>query len=53
MPAAKYTVSSQTTGPPRAGQREIMASFPSTLLSLGPPRNRHSNWPSDSRIAYR
>ena len=30
-------------GPPRAGQREIMVSFPRTLLSLGPPRNFHNN----------
>ena len=45
MPAAKYTVPSATTGPPRAGQVEMSRSLPSTLRSDGPPRNFHARLP--------
>ncbi len=43
--AAKYTVASFTTGPPRAGQAEISRLLPSALRLLGPPRNFHISRP--------
>ena len=53
MPAVKYSLSPSIRTPLRAGQCEIIWSFPISLASLGPPRNFQTGSPLPNSRQYR